>query len=324
VLADKDSILDSTTADGDGKFAMQNSAAKLDYYLLRSDDKNLAYLILKGGESIHITGDAKNLDKTYAVTGSEETNELLELRRFERHISDSLNHEYTSVRDVAPEKKDSMGMKLQKDYEKIMRGFSLGFIQKHPASIVSLSASQYLDKAKDLPIFDSLDSTLTALYPENIYVQEFSKQMVLMQRMPIGSVAPEIKLKTPEGKEISLKSLKGKVVLVDFWASWCEPCRKENPRMVDLHNKFKGKEFEMLGVSLDDNVTHWKEAITHDHLNWTQVSELKKWDSKAVNDYNIDEIPFTVLIDRTGKIAGKQLHGKELEIAIEKALNEYN
>ena len=321
IEADKDSAIDSTTADGNGKFQMANSAAGLDYYLIRSDDKNVAYLILKGGENIQIKGDAKNLDQTYEVTGSDETANLLELRRFERHVSDSLNHAYVTLRETDPVKKDSIGMSLQHGYEKTMRDFALRFIQGHLQSIVALSASQYLDKGKDGNVFEELNKSLTNAYPENVYVQEFAKQVAKMKQLPVGSTAPEIKLKTPEGKEIALSSMKGKVVLLDFWASWCGPCRKESPRMVELYNKFKGKDFEMLGISLDDNADAWKEAIAHDHLEWMQVSELKKWDSKAVGDYSIEEIPNTVLVDRKGNIFAKGLHGAELEVNITKALS---
>ena len=112
-------------------------------------------------------------------------------------------------------------------------------------------------------------------------------------------------------EEVVLKSTQP--VMVDFWAAWCGPCRKENPHVVEMYRKFKSKNFEILGVSLDDNADAWKAAIKKDGLTWAQVSELKKWDSEVVKTYEIEAIPFTVLIDKEGKIIAKGLSGDELE-----------
>jgi peroxiredoxin len=316
----KEVMLDSTITDGSGKFSLRNLADGLDYYILRTGNASIAYLILQGGEALHITGNAQNLTQTYSVEGSPDTKILIELRKFESNISDSLNNLYTTSRETDPLKKDSAGMILQHQYEITLRSFATDFIKRNPVSIVSLSASQYLDKEKDTAIFSQLSKTLSEKYPANIYVNEFSKQVSRMHSLPAGSFAPEIKLKTPDGKEISLSSFRGKIVLVDFWASWCAPCRKENPNIVAMYKKFHPRGFEILGVSLDDNLNSWKDAIEHDRLSWTQVSELKKWESEVVKDYGMEEIPFSVLIDREGKIIAKGLHGSELEVKIEEAL----
>jgi thiol-disulfide isomerase/thioredoxin len=101
--------------------------------------------------------------------------------------------------------------------------------------------------------------------------------------------------------------------LIDFWASWCGPCRKENPHITEMYRKFKDKNFEIFGVSLDDNLGAWREAIKKDHLTWPQVSELRKWDSGVVKNYQIEAIPFSVLIDKEGKIIAKGLSSDEIE-----------
>lgn len=136
-----------------------------------------------------------------------------------------------------------------------------------------------------------------------------------------GKAAPEIKLKDTNGEFISLSSYKGKVVLLDFWASWCIPCRRNNPSLVALYEKFKGEGFEILGVSIDENNDAWKKAIEKDGLGWKQVVDNKGWNAKSTDDYIIDAIPASFLIDQEGVIRGVNLEGRELDATIKKLLN---
>jgi thiol-disulfide isomerase/thioredoxin len=128
------------------------------------------------------------------------------------------------------------------------------------------------------------------------------------------SLAPEIALKNPSGKILRLSSLKGKVVLVDFWASWCGPCRRENPNVVKLYKKYRAKGFEVFSVSLDNDPVAWKKAIADDGLIWpNHVSDLLGWQTPLVQTYRFDGIPFTVLVDRSGSIVATGLRGPALE-----------
>ncbi|MCT2563906.1 TlpA family protein disulfide reductase [Chryseobacterium herbae] len=136
-------------------------------------------------------------------------------------------------------------------------------------------------------------------------------------KIEIGQQAPEITLSKPDGSSFSLSSLKGKAVLIDFWATWCAPCVGEQPELKTLYNTFldqvKGQQFEILGVSLDKNKESWQKAIDRFGINWIQVSDLKFWKSPVAKAYTIEELPFNVIIDGEGKIIAKNLHGKELE-----------
>jgi len=136
----------------------------------------------------------------------------------------------------------------------------------------------------------------------------------------LNKQAPELSLPDANGKTVTLSSFKGKYVLVDFWASWCLPCRKENPNVVQAYNKYKNKNFTIMGVSLDKQKEDWLGAIETDKLSWTQVSDLQEWNSAAVSIFNFSGIPFNILVDPDGKIIAQSLRGDSLEKKLEEVL----
>ena len=154
-------------------------------------------------------------------------------------------------------------------------------------------------------------------YPGSEPAKNFQNQALFLRKYMENNAfydVPDIRLNRPDGSEIKLSDLRGKTVLIDFWASWCGPCRKENPNVVKLYQKYRKKNFTVFSVSLDQDATNWKQAIKSDQLIWPyHGSELKGWNSSFVSQFNIQSIPFTVLVDPKGKVIGVNLRGEDLE-----------
>ena len=154
----------------------------------------------------------------------------------------------------------------------------------------------------------------------NPKIVQTSERIKLLESLSEGQIAPEFSQNDKDGKPVKLSSFRGKPLLIDFWASWCGPCRRANPKVVATYKKYKDQGFQVLGVSLDENKEKWLQAVEKDGLVWTHVSDLKGWGNEAAKLYGVQSIPHTVLIDAEGRIAGKNLHGEELEKKIEELL----
>ena len=221
----------------------------------------------------------------------------------------------------APEtiRKDSAAIKgyQEKVYaaEKKYSAMQIEYIKTNPNSYVSLAALReaagpFIDVQAIEPVFDRLTATLKT----SVAGKEFKQMMDQRRKFAIGLKAPAFTQNDQFGKPISLEDFKGKYVLIDFWASWCKPCRAENPNVVKAYERFNGKNFTIIGVSLDmpGRKEDWLKAIKEDGLQWTQVSDLKFWDNAVAKLYGIRSVPQNFLLDKEGKIIAENLRGEAL------------
>ena len=336
--------IDSVKVNEKGEFIFNKKVAEKGFYNIQISSSNYATIIADSTEKISFEGDAKNLNETYKVNGSMDSEALLRFNNFTkknfkkiesgRMKQDSLRRVYEAYLNTTPDSLflDSISKMLEpvfnsfsKDYQKLTDETSeyiRNFIDENLSSFAALAAVQMLSPDKDIAYFIKVADALTAKYPDVENLKGFKLYVNSKKKLAIGMPAPEIMLNDKDGNLLSLSSLKGKIVIVDFWASWCKPCRTENPFVVSLYNKYKDKGLDIFSVSLDLNKDAWLKAIAQDKLSWkNHVSDLKQWQSPVVSLYGFEGIPFTCLLDKKGNIAGKNLRGPELEEKIKELLN---
>lgn len=258
------------------------------------------------------------------ISGSALNNDNQKLRALLLPVQPKINAINKEYQSASQEQKgnEAFTAEISKRYEAIQeeqKNILKEFIKKHPASYVSLDVIGAL--AGEKPDFSEVEPLFNALSPkvkQSTSGKALSAFIQQGHKTSIGSEAADFTQNDIDGKPVKLSDFRGKYVLLDFWASWCGPCRQENPNVVRVFNKYKDRNFTVLGVSLDRSSAKgaWLKAIKDDKLTWTQVSDLKSWQNEVAVLYGVQAIPQNFLIDPQGKIVAKNLRGEELDIKL--------
>ena len=328
--------IDSAALAEDGSFAFRLKVQSPSFYLLKTDNSNFLTMLLEPGQKVEVTAHSDSLNFPVSVTGSKGTQLMAE---YNRQLQTTINKlsglreiylrsEGTPEQPVVMERLDSTA----RSYIAEINSYTKKYIDNNLTSLVSLTAlyqqvapGEYiLNPRKDLKYFIRVDSALNTLYPDYEPVKTLHEQVknlvaevtdrnITDSEIRPGAGVPDIALPGPEGDTIRLSSTRGNVVLLDFWAAWCNPCRRENPNLVKAYDLYHNKGFTIYQVSLDRTKEAWLSGISEDNLGkWIHVSDLKYWKSSVVELYGLSQIPANYLLDKEGRIIASDLRGENL------------
>jgi peroxiredoxin len=317
-------IIDSQKSDKKGRFSFSANNTEPGLYRLHFTDNR--YILLSIGHgTVQVAADWQNIEN-YNVVGSAGSASLKSfIVAIRQHLRD-VNTLSVVMDSLRAHGKDSVLQVAKKDFEELRIGFT-EFVERYADTTTfepnAIFAARLLNSSKENEFLEAFTMSLERRFPATQMTKEFmdyyhkleetvKKPKVESQHVDVGFLAPDFTSQTPEGETFKLSSLRGKYVLVDFWASWCGPCRKESPNLVKAYLAHKAKNFTILSVSLDNKREDWVEAIKKDQLNWTHVCDLKGWKSDAAVIYSIQSLPFNFLLDSSGKVIARDLRGEQL------------
>ncbi len=299
-----------------GKAVFTGTLEFPEFYFIKLKDQQLYLPLFVDNNVIDATGSINDI-RGRNVTGSVAQEEFA-------YIIDSMNNYSRQERQLGMEyqqaaaHKDTVLMKdIENQYNQLnteKSAFLLNYVLEHHESVVGVFVLLNNTHMYDLEELDKVVSSLDPAISGSIYVQELTDKVSAIKKVAIGQPFTDFTLNDPDGNPVSLSSVVGEnYILVDFWASWCQPCRAENPNIVEAYNLYHDKGFDVFGVSLDRDMDSWKQAIEDDHLTWTHVSDLQYWNSAAGKLYGVQSIPHNVLIDPDGIIIDKNIRGQDLQ-----------
>ncbi len=315
-------IIDSTEII-DGSFSLSGSVAVPELYYMRIADRRGRLLFFVENSEIIVTGHADSL-YTAEITGSAVQDEYEAFNAEIAQVADmirSLSDEYRVARQAEDEEKIAW---LEEQYDELdakLTEIQDDYVSSHPASFINpviIMNNSYGTDAEELEAkLLGLDESLAG----SRILKELWERVEILKDVAVGQIAPDFTMNDPQGVPVALSSLRGKILLLDFWAAWCGPCRRENPNVVEAYNRFHDKGFDILGVSLDDNKEDWLKAIEDDMLTWNHASDLQGWSNAAAVQYGIQGIPANLLLDKDGRIIDKNLRGEDLHTRLAELLD---
>lgn len=317
--------LDSTVLSEKGEFKFSHSTPGVDFFRISAG--NSEYMIIaKNGDDIKISADLSDKNLTYKLSGAAEADKLEELNvtkhQYMVRIA-AIQTQFDETVASQPQNRDMIMEQMRPKYTEEIEGLNkavLKFAQENSSSLAGFYAINLLNPSEYEAEMVAYSDKIKSSFNDNAAVTEFLVKMAKLKALQIGQPAPEFTINGLDGKPVKLTNFKGKYVLLDFWASWCMPCRQENPNLVKAYNTYKDKNFTVLGISLDKDPGAWKNAIAADHLAWSHVGELKDFEGPTVRLYQIEAIPSSFLLDPNGKIIAKNLRGEELDAFLNKTL----
>ncbi|SRR5690554_427094 len=321
-----------TAAVKDGQFKFSGKANEIEFAYLQIGTLQWKIPFVLENKDIVITAYKDSLHAS-TVSGTYNNEELTKFNdnfeKLQKKIGNFQNENMKIMQDARQANDTALINKLSaeyKDLEQNLRNYMESYPSENPNSYIALILLSQTINNSSID-FEKTKSSFEALAPElkaTKIGKKLEERIKEISTTSIGQVAPDFSAPDPDGNMVSLKESMGKVTLIDFWASWCGPCRIENPNVVALYNEFHDKGLNIIGVSLDreDQREKWLEAIATDKLTWTQVSNLKFWQDPIAKQYNVQSIPATFLLDSEGKIIAKNLRGAELKAKVAEALGE--
>jgi peroxiredoxin len=319
-------VVDSTNLNEQGKFQFKHAAPYPNLFKIRVGG-SLFDLIAKNGDVIDFTTSLNDNMHAYQVSGSDESEKIREYNKISNYYGDinsKISQEYQDKAQALGKESDSLIKIYMPTFQKNVADYSnaiLKFVDANKNSLAGFYAASSIDATKYEPQLIVYAEAIKSKFKDNPTVQRFIKQMMDVKPISVGHKAPDFTIVGIDGNPIKLSAYKGKYVMLDFWASWCTPCRQENPNVVKQYAIYKPLGLNILGISLDVDKRLWAQAINNDHLSWTHASDLKNFEGPVERLYQINQIPSNFIIDPQGVIIAKNVTGIDLEEFLNKTFN---